>query len=129
MELETDKGNLLVCGTIIGVLGNRHSSFEEDLKKQVDDYKRLSVLESGFCICGDFNCSFADNYYFTKFGRSIILQSFSENNIKLLTASRPLCIDHIAISKQFVLGCDIHIAEWNTEKTLSDHKGIAVEFA
>ena len=68
-------------------------------------------------------------YYFTKAGRNIILQFFSENNIELLTANRPLCIDHIAISKQFVLGFDIHIEEWNTEKTLSDHKGIAVEFA
>ena len=128
MELETDKGNLLVYGTIIEVLGNRYLSFEENLKKQVDDYKRLSSGESGFCICGDFNCSFADNYYFTKAGRNIILQFFSENNIELLTANRPLCIDHIAISEQFVLGCDIHIEEWNTEKTLSDHKGIAVEF-
>lgn len=128
MELETDKGNLLVYGTIIGVLGNRHSSFREDLKKQVEDYKRLSSGESGLCICGDFNCSFADNYYFTKAGRNIILQSFAENNIELLTASRPLCIDHIAISDRFVSECDIQIEEWNTEKTLSDHKGIAVEF-
>ena len=94
VELDTEIGNLLVYGTIIGVLGNRHHSFEEDLIKQVADYKKLSVKESGICICGDFNCSFSDNYYFTKEGRSLILQSFAENNISLLKAHcSAICLD------------------------------------
>lgn len=33
-ELKTEKGNLLVYGTIIGTLGNRHSSFMEQLHRQ-----------------------------------------------------------------------------------------------
>lgn len=128
VELETEKGNLLVYGTIIGGFGNRHPSFEEDLIKQVGDYKRLSASGNGLCICGDFNCSFVDNYYYTKAGRDIILRTFAENHIKLLTANRPLCIDHIAISEQFVADSEIYIEEWNLKKTLSDHKGIAVQF-
>lgn len=128
VELETEKGNLLVYGTIIGVLGKQHPSFGENLINQVNDYKRLSAEENNLCICGDFNCSFSDNYYFTNVGRKFILQSFEENRIELLTASRPFCIDHIAISKQFIVGSEIQIEEWDQEKRRSDHKGIAVEF-
>lgn len=126
VELETEKGNLLVYGTIIGIHGNRRSSYMEDLMKQIQDYKRLSAGVSNLCICGDYNCSFADNYYFTKDGRAQILQSFEENNIEILTAGRPSCIDHIAVSKHFIIDSEIQIEEWNQEKTMSDHKGIAI---
>lgn len=128
IELETEKGNLLVYGTIIGVLGNRHPSFRGDLGKQLDDYKRLSTDGSQLCVCGDFNCSFADNYYFTKEGRELLLRSFAENQMELLTAGVPSCIDHIAVSKRFIAGEKIQIDEWNLDKTLSDHKGISVEY-
>lgn len=129
VELETEMGNLSVYGTIIGVYGNRRPSFMEDITKQVDDYKRLSALTDRLCICGDFNCSFVDNYYFTKDGRDLILQSFSENHINLLTKDIPACIDHIAVSEQLVGERKIQIKEWNQGKTLSDHKGIAVGFS
>lgn len=69
-ELKTEKGNLLVYGTIIGTLGNRHSSFMEQLHRQCDDIRRLSELGDGICVCGDFNCSFSDNYCFTQAART-----------------------------------------------------------
>ena len=126
VELETERGNLLVYGTIIGIYGNRHPSFMVDLRRQADDVSRLSRLGDGFCICGDFNCSFADNYYFTKLGRSIILETCEQNDIRLLTGSVPECIDHIAVSAEFVGNSSVYIEEWNLDKCLSDHKGIAV---
>lgn len=126
VELETERGNLLVYGTIIGIYGNRHLSFKEDLRKQADDVSRLSRLGDGFCICGDFNCSFADNYYFTKLGRSILLETCSQNGIRLLTESMPECIDHVAVTAEFVGNSSVQIEEWNLDKCLSDHKGIAV---
>lgn len=124
VELETERGNLLVYGTIIGVFGNREKSFIQDLSKQVCDFKYLSDNGNNICICGDFNCSFSDNYYYTKDGRNLILNSFADNNIDILTSNRKECIDHIAISKRFVSDCIIDIDEWNEEKSLSDHKGI-----
>lgn len=127
VELETEKGNLLVYGTIIGILGNRHPSFREELRKQLDDYQRLSAVGS-LCVCGDFNCSFGDNYYFTKDGRELLLRSFAENQMEPLTAGVPSCIDHIAVSKPLIVNDKIKIEEWNPDKTLSDHKGIAVGF-
>lgn len=128
VELKTELGNLIVYGTIIGILGNRHSSFIPDLKSQMADVQRLSNLADGFCICGDFNCSFADNYYFTKIARSQITETFSQNNICLLTEMQPECIDHIAVSRSLVKNSKIIIEEWNDDKKLSDHKGISVLF-
>jgi endonuclease/exonuclease/phosphatase family metal-dependent hydrolase len=78
-------------------------------------------------VCGDFNCSFADNYYYTKAGRDAIEKSFAQNGLDLLTKNQPECIDHVALSKDFTADSVIKITEWNIDKTLSDHKGIAVE--
>ena len=126
VELETPAENLLVYGTIVGILGNRDESFNQDLLLQVRDYERLSKAEN-FCICGDFNCSFPDNYYFTNFGRKTFSESFADNNITLLTGNQPECTDHIAVSKKFVGETKVNISEWNLDKSLSDHKGIVVE--
>lgn len=129
VELETEKGRLLVYGTIIGIYGNRHPSFQQSLTQQLDDIKRLSAGGTPVCICGDFNCSFSDNYYFTKLGREALLRTFSEHDIELLTKNEAECIDHIAVSKRFISNSGIQIAEWNQDKLLSDHKGIAVYFS
>ena len=111
VELETEKGRLLVYGTIIGIYGNRHPSFRQFLTQQLDDIKRLSAGGTPVCICGDFNCSFSDNYYFTKPGREALLRTFSEHDIELLTKNEAECIDHIAVSKRFVANSNIQIAE------------------
>ena len=126
VELETPAGNLLVYGTIIGILGNRDESFKQDLLMQVKDYERLSKTGS-ICIVGDFNCSFADNYYFTNFGRNTLLASFAHSKISLLTGNRPECIDHIAVSENFVGDSKVKVSEWNLDKSISDHKGIVAE--
>lgn len=125
VELETERGNLLVYGTIIGIYGNRNPNFAVDLAKQIEDIWRLSAL-GNVCILGDYNLSFSDNYYYTKQGRADVLQCFSESKIVLLTKDCPECIDHIAISESFVRGATVRIDEWNYDKALSDHKGIVV---
>lgn len=125
VELETECGNLLVYGTIIGIYGNRNPNFVADLARQIEDIRRLSAL-GNICVLGDYNLSFCDSYYYTKQGRTDVLQCFSENNIALLTKDRPECIDHIAISERFVCGAVIRTDEWNYDKALSDHKGIVV---
>ncbi len=125
VELETEFGNLLVYGTIIGIYGNRNKNFKQDLLKQVEDFKILS--EKNICIAGDFNLSFADNYYFTNFGRDSLLKNFSELEIEILTKNCAECIDHIAISKNFLADRKFNFAEWNFDKKLSDHKGIFVD--
>ena len=126
VELETTVGNLLVYGTIIGIIGNRDESFKQDLLLQIKDYERLSRA-GNICICGDFNCSIADNYYFTNFGRDTLMDCFTQNGISLLTRNQPECIDHIAISRDYISTAEVNVSEWNLDKSLSDHKGIVVE--
>lgn len=126
VELETERGHLLVYGTIIGIYGNRHVSFKQDLDRQIEDIERLSKIGDSFLICGDFNCSFADNYYYTKHGRDSLLETLSNNSLSLLTKKQSECIDHIAITSEYVSDAVINVEEWNEDKRLSDHKGIAV---
>lgn len=127
VELQTDIGNLLVYGTIIGIYGNRHPTFMLDLANQMRDIDRLSKLGLALCICGDFNCSFSDNYYFTHDARNKILKHLKNNSLILLTENEAECIDHIAITKSMVNLTNLRIEEWNIDKRLSDHKGVAVE--
>ncbi|MBO6178150.1 MAG: endonuclease/exonuclease/phosphatase family protein [Selenomonadaceae bacterium] len=126
VELETPYGNLLVYGTIMGILGNRDDSFLKEVVHQTEDFASLSEL-GNLCICGDFNCSFADNYYSNETGREAIRDSFRKNNIFLLTKDKTECVDHIAISREFSLNYPSKIKEWNFNKTLSDHRGIMVD--
>lgn len=129
VELETERGNLLVYGTIIGVYGNRLPPFKDDLMRQCVDFSRLAASGTSLCICGDYNLSFSDNYYFTNWGRGTIRQTFSKHGIKLLTSGQLECIDHIAISERFAAAASIEVEEWNEDKKLSDHKGIAVRLS
>ena len=126
VELLTDRGNLLAYGTIMGIFGNREASFNSDLEMQMSDIRRLSMEGHSLCVIGDFNLSFADNYYYTKFGRNLVRQTFRNCEIDILTQDVPECIDHIAVSKGFA-GERAAVAEWNKDKSLSDHKGIVVE--
>lgn len=113
VELETEKGSFSVYGTILGIYGNRHPSFQQSLTQQLADIRRLSASGMPVCICGDFNCSFSDNYYFTRQSRDALLRAFSERDIELLTKNQTECIDHIAVSKRFVTNSGIQVVEWN----------------
>ena len=128
VELLTDRGNLLVYGTIMGVFGNRESSFNPDLEKQMGDIRRLSTENHSICVIGDYNLSFGDNYYYTNYGRNLVQQTFLDCGIDILTQAVPECIDHIAVSKGFP-GETVTVTEWNKDKSLSDHKGIVVEIS
>lgn len=126
VELETERGNLIVYGTIMGIRGNREKSYMHDLQRQMDDIKRLASV-GDVCVVGDYNCSFSDGYYFTNAGRHTVINGFSNGNIMLLTERQPECIDHIAISEKFLMGSSIAVSEWNLDRSLSDHKGIVAE--
>lgn len=128
LELETEKGNILVYGTIMGILGNRRSSYQKDLEEQCKDICKFVDEGYNICICGDYNCSFSDNYYFTKEGRQLIEDTFEKCDIELLTRESKECIDHIALSNKLIDNQRFKPNEWNHEKKLSDHKGICIEF-
>jgi endonuclease/exonuclease/phosphatase family metal-dependent hydrolase len=131
VELKTPKGNLIVYGTIIGILGNRHKNFNEDLAAQIEDFKRFG-FKANFCVAGDFNISFSDNHYFTHHGRDALNEVFKELDMEIPTASLKGNIDHIAISNAFLQNQTPLPKLWNEKTTkaippLSDHMGVWVE--
>lgn len=128
VEQQTELGSLLLFGVVIGRLGNRQSDFLPDLKALCCDIDNAIAHGHSICVCGDFNLTFADNYYFTTEGRALLLDCFNRNHIRLATAERPECIDHIAISESLIANASMTVNEWNLDKRLSDHKGIAVSF-
>lgn len=125
--IRTPLGELNVYGTIIGIYGNRNESFNVDLEMQIADWRRISEMEN-ICVAGDFNISFADNYYYTKLGRQKINDCFQELKIDNLTRQIPENIDHIAISESFVKQRKPVPSFWNEDKKLSDHIGVCVNF-
>ena len=128
VELDIGRGTLVVYGTICGIYGNRRPSFRQDIKAQMEDVRRLAEQGHAICLCGDFNCSFSDNYYFTNWAREKLMEVFAACDLELVTAGQPECIDHIALSSSFLCGQTPTVQEWNLDKTLSDHKGICIDF-
>lgn len=126
-EINTEIGKINVYGTIIGVFGNRNENFKTELSRQLLDYEKYSK-DQNFCVIGDFNISFSDNYYFTEFGRKELNHFFEVNKLKNLTKHLSESIDHIAISDNFLEGFDFTITELNSDKKLSDHKGVSIQF-
>lgn len=130
--LETAIGKLAVYGTIIGIRGNRAPDFNSDLDLIIEDIDRLCKLFP-LCIAGDFNISFADNYYFTKEGREKLKACFERNNLIILTVGVPRNIDHIVLPESLASLQSGQIKVWNkinkleTKESLSDHQGVSVE--
>lgn len=130
-EIATPLGNLIVYGTIMGIQGNRHRNFKEDLPQQLNDISKLSK-QGNICVLGDYNISFSDEWYFTHWGREQINNCFERNGIQLPTAELKNCIDHIGISDSFAQDRKISIEEFNVnekyfaDKRLSDHKGTII---
>jgi len=125
VSLQTPMGELTVYGTVIGICGNREETFITDLDKQLADFGRLAEA-TNFCISGDLNMTFSDNYYYTNEGRQKLNASFEKLNLVNLTADIPQNIDHIIITKSFIENRPATIQNWNLNKKLSDHIGIAV---
>lgn len=125
LELDTPVGNVVLYGVIIGILGNRDANFNVELANTVSDIQTLS--QYGFLVvCGDFNCSFSDGYYFTKYGRDTLQKVFDNCGMNITTAECTECIDHIAVSKNLLRENTATVYEWNQNKNLSDHKGIMI---
>lgn len=127
-EIETKFGNLIVYGTIVGIIGFVDKNFKTDLMKQTEDIESLSKL-GNFCYIGDLNISFSDNYYFTHFGRKSFLDCFESNSLKIVTENLKENIDHIVLSENFANNFKFEISEWNIDKNLSDHKGICLKLS
>ncbi|MDB5202897.1 MAG: endonuclease/exonuclease/phosphatase family protein [Ferruginibacter sp.] len=130
LAIDTPYGELVVYGTIIGNLGNRGDQFKLDLDHQLADFERIGK-DVHFCIMGDLNISFSDNFYFTDAGRKMLTHSFGNLGMKLMTEQIAQNIDHVVLTKDFIADKKIKSGFWNNTENkstrLSDHKGVFVE--
>lgn len=117
VELGAPAGNVIVYGVIIGILGNRDANFNIDLENTVSDIRSLSK-QGPLIVCGDFNCSFFDSYYFTNHGRNTLQELFNESGMRIITSDCSECIDHIAVSNNLFQGKTATIYEWNQDKSV-----------
>ncbi len=130
LEIETPNGKLIVYGTIIGNFGNGGDQFATDLESQLKDFESIGK-GNNFCIAGDLNISFSDNFYFTTKGREQLRKSFSSIDLKIMTKEISGNIDHIILAHRFIMNSKSYCGFWNDienkKERLSDHKGVFVE--
>ena len=127
VEFETPLGCLIVYGTVAGIHGNRRKDFMADLQQQMEDLRKIGLLNKPLCYAGDLNISFSDNYYFTKAGRTLMQETFSELALSVTTRDIPQNIDHIVISDGYLKGKKVTCSTWNHDKKLSDHFGVMID--
>lgn len=126
VTLDSDLGHIIVYATIIGIFGNRGERFSNDIDVFKEDILSLPS-EMPLLVAGDFNQSFADNYYYTKAGRMKLLAFFESQSLVNITKDIPDNIDHILMKKPQLSKLSIKISVFNTDKSLSDHIGIVVD--
>jgi endonuclease/exonuclease/phosphatase family metal-dependent hydrolase len=131
VNIKTSLGELTVYGTILGVFGNKGKQFKDDLEKQLLDFENINKQTKNFCIIGDLNISFTDNYYFTKLGREKLTTSFEKHQMRNFTADLKHNIDHIILTEKFVGKRRFIVSHWNNTENkqtrLSDHNGVMIE--
>ena len=127
VEIILKNENLIVYGTILGVIGIGDKNFHNDVDAQITDIYSFARKFENFCYAGDLNTTFSDNYYVSKKARIKLEDCFDENNLINATENLKENIDHIVLSEKFINNRKITLTEWNLEKEFSDHKGICVE--
>lgn len=126
VEIIIENSNLIVYGTILGIIGIGDKNFQLDVQKQIDDIFSFSKFPN-FCFAGDLNTTFSDNLYVSKKAREKLLNCFEDNNLVITTENIENNVDHIVLSKNFISNRKMKITKWNEEKLLSDHIGICIE--
>jgi endonuclease/exonuclease/phosphatase family metal-dependent hydrolase len=130
-QINIDGNDTIIYGTILGITGKNDFNFDHHLGRMQRDWALLAE-QNNLCIAGDFNISFADNYYTKALVRSVMQEFFIKHKLMHLTAGLPQCIDHIVLSNKLLEKDVKHVkptsvGTFGEEKVLSDHVGIRVK--
>jgi endonuclease/exonuclease/phosphatase family metal-dependent hydrolase len=122
---------IIVYGTVLGITGKNDNNFDFHWQQMQKDWEVLA-RQNNLVIAGDFNISFADNYYTNAVVRSGLQDFFIKNKLTHITAGLPMCIDHIVVSSHLLQQGDKHtkpisVGTFAEEKLLSDHAGVWVK--
>ena len=127
IEIETDFGELIVYGTIIGIFGysGGKDRFVKDFSEQQSDFNRI-FANKNVCIVGDLNISLSGWIYPSREYRDKLNTLIEEFDMDKSTGNLEDNIDHILMSKKFIGNRGIKVEKFNVEKKLSDHFGICM---
>lgn len=127
-EIESELGNIIIYGSIIGFTGGRNEFFEKDFVQQKIDLKNLNK-ESNLCFSGDLNISFSGYPYPSKKVQNEMLKFCESLNLEILTKDIQNSAIHIILSKEFLENKSVNISEKQIENRISDHNLIFAEIS
>lgn len=122
--VETEFGELIIYGSIIGSFGGRGSHFENDLKQQKKD---LINMKGNICFSGDFNISFSGWKYPSAKVIDEAKDFFKIQNLEILTENNENSAIHTVINKDFLYGKIYTTKMIEIDKKISDHNLIICE--
>jgi endonuclease/exonuclease/phosphatase family metal-dependent hydrolase len=127
IEIETDFGELIIYGTILGIFGygGDKERFVKDFSEQQSDFNRI-FANKNVCIIGDLNISLSGWIYPSREYRDKLNTLIVEFDMDKSTGNLEDNIDHILMSKKFIGNRCIKVEKFNVEKKLSDHFGICM---
>ena len=125
VDIETTFGLLTLYATIIGVFGGRGQRFKDDLRKHSLDFDELFPGKQ-ICLAGDFNIAFTGYTYPSHIAIQTMNDVFQKFALTNWTGIIKDCVDHIAISNDFLKNKKISLEVWNLDKKLSDHIGASI---
>jgi len=126
-DLETPYGILTTYGSIIGVFGNKQPRFNQDLEGHLSDFKNLFPNKQ-ICFLGDFNTTFSGRTWPSKLARNTLNNTFKTYELTNVTEQISDTVEHIVLSNKLIENNHIKTSVWNTDKKLSDHLGICIDF-
>lgn len=124
-DIETPFGLLTVYGSIIGVFGNRQPRFDNDLYGQILDFEKIFPGRQ-VCLAGDLNITFSGRPWPGRKARQTLAHAFDKFGLTNTTSNIPDTVDHIVLSKDFLINKQVETETWNKKKALSDHVGHVV---
>jgi len=122
--IQTEFGELILYGSIIGSFGGKDKIFENDLKKQKIEIEKL---KGNICYSGDFNISFTGFPYPSKKVISETNQFFCDNKLVNLTTKNKDCAIHIVANEEFLSNKKVASKMILIDRKISDHNIVMTE--
>lgn len=123
---ETNFGELVIYGSIIGSFGGKSFHFENDLKQQKKD---IQNLKGNICFSGDFNISFSGWKYPSQKVIEETKDFFSNQNLEIITENNKDSAIQTVINKDFLKNKIYTTKMIEIDRKISDHNLISCEIS
>lgn len=123
---ETNFGELVIYGSVIGSFGGKGFHFENDLEQQKKD---IQNLHGNICYSGDFNISFSGWKYPSQKVIEDTKYFFNAQNLEIITENNKDSAIHAVLNKDF-LQDKVYITRMiEIDRKISDHNLIICEIS